>query len=101
MELRDREVILVDDGLATGASMRAAVVALREHQPKNIIIAVPVADEGTVKDIERDVAPMVCVQTPANFEGVGQWYVDFAQTSDEEVRALLARAHANSGRNAG
>lgn len=95
VELRDREVIMVDDGLATGASMRAAVIAVLKQQPKNVIIAVPVADEGTIEDLELETARIVCVRTPANFQGVGQWYVDFTQTTDEEVRALLAAALQN------
>jgi putative phosphoribosyl transferase len=95
--LRDRVVILVDDGLATGASMRAAVIAVGKHQPEKVIVAVPVGERGTVKDFEREVAETVCVQAPMNFEGVGQWYEDFAQTSDEEVRALLAAARSKHG----
>jgi predicted phosphoribosyltransferase len=92
IDLRDRVVILVDDGLATGASMRAAVLAVRKHQPERVVVAVPVADCSTVKEFQREVAETVCVQTPENFEGVGQWYKDFTQTREEEVRALLAAA---------
>ncbi len=95
--LRDRVVILVDDGLATGASMRAAVLAVRKHQPERVVVAVPVAEPGTLKEFQRDVAETVCVQTPADFEGVGQWYRDFAQTRDDEVRALLAVAKSRLG----
>ncbi len=95
--LRDRVVILVDDGLATGASMRAAVLAVRKHQPERVVVAVPVAEPGTLKEFQRDVAETVCVQTPADFEGVGQWYKDFAQTRDDEVRALLAVAKSRLG----
>jgi len=97
IELCDRVIILVDDGLATGASMRAAVLAVRKHQPERVVVAVPVADGGIVKEFERDVAETVCVQAPENFEGVGQWYVDFTQTPDEEVRALLAAAKSGPG----
>jgi putative phosphoribosyl transferase len=100
-ELRGRVVILVDDGLATGASMRAAVLALHKHQPQRIIVAAPVADAGTVKEFEREVAETVCVLTPENLEGVGQWYRDFTQTDDEEVCALLAAAKASPGDYAG
>jgi putative phosphoribosyl transferase len=92
IELGGRVVILVDDGLATGASLRAAVLALRKDQPERVIVAVPVGDERTVKEFEQEVAETVCLQTPENFEGVGQWYDDFTQTSDDEVRALLAAA---------
>ncbi len=95
--LRDRVVFLVDDGLATGASMRAAVLAVRKHQPERVVVAVPVAEPGTLKEFQRDVAETVCVQTPADFEGVGQWYKDFAQTRDDEVRALLAVAKSRLG----
>jgi putative phosphoribosyl transferase len=94
IELCDREVILVDDGLATGATMRAAVLAVHDHHPKEVIVAVPVADSGIVEEFKREVAKTVCVLTPDNLEGVGQWYEDFTQTSDEEVRALLALAKA-------
>jgi predicted phosphoribosyltransferase len=89
VELRDRVVILVDDGLATGASMRAAVMAARERRPARVIVAAPVAARDTFKDFKRQADDIICVQTPINFEGVGQWYEDFAQTSDKEVRALL------------
>jgi predicted phosphoribosyltransferase len=95
--LRDRVVILVDDGLATGASMRAAVIAAGKHQPEKVIVAVPVGERGTVEEFAREVAETVCVQAPVNFDGVGQWYEDFAQTSDEEVRALLAAARSRHG----
>jgi putative phosphoribosyl transferase len=92
IELRGCVVIVVDDGLATGASMRAAVLALRQHHPQRIVVAVPVADGGTVEEFEREVAETVCVQVPENFESVGQWYKDFTQTEDEEVCALLGAA---------
>jgi putative phosphoribosyl transferase len=89
LELRGRVVILVDDGLATGATMRAAVMAARERSPARVIVAVPVAARETHRQFQEQGCEIVCVQTPANFEGVGQWYEDFAQTSDGEVRALL------------
>jgi putative phosphoribosyl transferase len=88
-ELRDRVVILIDDGLATGASMRAAVIALREHHPARIIVAAPVAAKETYLEFKREADEIVCVQTPEGFHGVGQWYEDFSQTTDEEVRELL------------
>ena len=91
VELRDRVVILIDDGLATGATMRAAVIAVRERLPARVIVAVPVAARETYKDFKQQADEIICVQTPVNFEGVGQWYEDFSQTSDEEVRALLAK----------
>jgi predicted phosphoribosyltransferase len=88
-DLRGRIVILIDDGLATGASMRAAVTAAREQQPAQIIVATPVAAAETCQEFEREVDAVVCVLRPGRLEGVGQWYEDFSQTSDEEVRALL------------
>jgi putative phosphoribosyl transferase len=92
VELRDRMVVLVDDGLATGASMRAAVMAARERHPARVIVAAPVAARETYQDFKKLADEIVCVQTPSNFEGVGQWYEDFSQTSDEEVRRLLEQS---------
>jgi putative phosphoribosyl transferase len=92
LDLRDRVVILVDDGLATGATMRAAVLAVRERHPARVIVAVPVAARETHQEFKKHADEIVCVQTPANFDGVGQWYEDFTQTSDEEVRALLEQS---------
>ena len=87
--LRGRVVILVDDGLATGATMRAAVQAARQCHPARIIVAAPVAARETHEEFKQQADEIVCVQTPGDFQGVGQWYDDFTQTSDEEVRALL------------
>jgi predicted phosphoribosyltransferase len=87
-----RTVILVDDGLATGASMKAAVAALRAEQPARVVVAVPVAAADTCDELRRDVDDVVCAATPEPFVAVGAWYEDFAQTSDEEVRRLLAEA---------
>jgi putative phosphoribosyl transferase len=84
-------VILVDDGLATGASMRAAVQALNEESPKRLIVAVPVAPPETCEEIREEVDEIVCALTPLAFYGVGRWYEDFLQTTDEEVRELLGR----------
>ena len=89
-DLRGRTIILVDDGLATGASMRAAVAAARAQGPSRIIVAAPVAAGETGRALEQEVDEVVCVQRPVHLEGVGQWYEDFSQTNDEEVRALLA-----------
>jgi putative phosphoribosyl transferase len=91
-DLRGRVVILVDDGLATGASMRAAVQALRPQQPARLVIAVPVAAPAVCADFRSLVDEIVCVHTPEPFYGVGAWYEDFAQTSDEEVCTLLKQA---------
>lgn len=95
-EARGRCVILIDDGLATGASMRAAVMALRQRQPARIVVAVPVAAEEVCRAFRREVDEMVCLMTPEFFHAVGQWYEDFSQTSDAEVRELLARATASA-----
>src|SRR4051794_23875092 len=86
-----RVVILVDDGLATGATMRAAVQAVRHSEPSRVVVAVPVAAASTVRDLEAIADEVVCVQTPTFFMAVGQWYDDFSQTSDAEVRDLLRR----------
>ncbi len=91
-DVRGRTVILVDDGLATGSTMRAAVAALRKLQPAKIVVAVPVAVRSTCEELAEEVDEVVCARTPEPFHGVGEWYADFSQTTDEEVRELLARA---------
>ena len=91
-EVRGRTVVLVDDGLATGASMRAAVAALRAQNPARIVVAVPTAAPETCEAFESEVDEIVCAMTPEPFYGVGRWYEDFSQTTDEEVRALLEEA---------
>jgi predicted phosphoribosyltransferase len=91
-DLRDRVVILIDDGLATGATMRAAVKALRQSGAAKIIVAVPVGPPDTCREIEEQADETICLSTPAFFQAVGQYYEDFSQTSDEDVRELLARA---------
>jgi len=91
-ELRDRTVILVDDGLATGSSMRAAVAAVRAQAPLKIVVAVPVAAAATCAEIARTVDQLLCPLTPENFYAVGMWYNDFAPVSDIEVHDLLRRA---------
>lgn len=90
--VRDRTVILVDDGLATGATMRAAVAGLRQLHPARIIVAVPVAAPDVCAEFQHEVDDVICVITPEPFMAVGRWYADFAQTSDAEVQHLLARA---------
>lgn len=85
-------VILVDDGIATGSTMRAAVEALRQLGTGRIVVAVPTAALSTMRAMRREVDEFVAVTTPADFSGVGQWYEDFSQTTDEEVRLLLAKA---------
>jgi putative phosphoribosyl transferase len=90
--LRDRTAILIDDGLATGSSMRAAVMALRQQKPARTIVAVPTAAADTCADLRTEVDEMVCAVTPEPFYGVGLWYEDFTQTTDQEVRELLEQA---------
>jgi putative phosphoribosyl transferase len=90
--LEGRTVLLVDDGLATGASMRAAVKALKEHDPDKIVVAVPTAPPETCREIEDLVDEVVCLMTPRPFFGVGAWYDEFPQTSHEEVREYLQKA---------
>jgi putative phosphoribosyl transferase len=92
LPLAGSTVILVDDGLATGASMRAAAMALRRLSPARIVVAVPVGAAETCAELARLVDEMVCAETPEPFWAVGNWYEDFSQTSDEEVHLLLERA---------
>ncbi len=87
--VRDHIVIVVDDGLATGASMRAAVAALRAQSPKRIVVAVPTASPETCEAFQDEVDETVCAITPEPFDGVGRWYEDFSQTTDEGVRLFL------------
>jgi putative phosphoribosyl transferase len=91
-ELRDRIVILVDDGLATGATMRAAVKALRQSGAAKIVVAVPVGPPDTCRELEEEADETICLSTPEFFQAVGQYYEDFSQTSDEDVRELLSQA---------
>jgi putative phosphoribosyl transferase len=92
LEVRGRTVILVDDGLATGASMRAAVAALQRLGPGRLIVAVPTAAPSTCSELGQEVDECICVITPEPFHAVGIWYEDFSQTTDEEVRDLLQQA---------
>jgi predicted phosphoribosyltransferase len=95
-ELTRRTVILVDDGLATGASMRAAIEALRQERPARIVVAVPVAAPETCHAFRHVADEIVCAATPEPFYAVGRWYDDFSQTTDQEVHELLASARAPS-----
>ena len=92
-DVHDRKVILIDDGLATGASMRAAVVGVRAQHPARIIIAVPAAAPELCNALEFEVDEMVCGMTPEPFYGLSRWYEDFSQTTDEEVRMFLEGAN--------
>ncbi|HEY3132428.1 MAG TPA: phosphoribosyltransferase [Acidobacteriota bacterium] len=91
-DVRGKTVILVDDGLATGSSMRAAVLALRQRQPAKIVVAVPVAASSTCRELQAEADEVICAMTPEPFQAVGSWYQDFSQTTDAEVRALLDRS---------
>lgn len=90
--LQNRTVILVDDGLATGATMRAAVMALQQLQPAQIVVAVPIAAAEICRELHQTVDNIVCAMTPRPFHSVGLWYGDFSQTTDQEVRRLLNQA---------
>lgn len=92
LEVNGKTVVIVDDGLATGSTMRAAVRALQEMKPREIVVAVPVAAPSTCADLRGSVDEMICLRTPEPFQAVGLWYEDFSQTSDEEVHARLGRA---------
>jgi predicted phosphoribosyltransferase len=91
-EIRDRTVIVVDDGLATGSTMRAAVAAIRLQRPRRLVVAVPVGAEQTCGELRAEADEVVCAATPRLFRAVGQWYRDFAQSDDDEVRELLEEA---------
>src|SRR5215471_8024472 len=91
-ELRDKIAILIDDGLATGATMRAAVKALRQRGAAKIVVAVPVGPPDTCHEIEAQADETICLSKPEFFQAVGQYYDDFSQTSDEDVRDLLTQA---------
>jgi putative phosphoribosyl transferase len=90
--IQSRRVILVDDGLATGATMRAAVAVVRQEQPAEVVVAVPVAPPDTVAALRQEADAVICPATPEPFLGIGRWYEDFAQVTDGDVRALLERA---------
>jgi len=91
-ELEGMDVVLVDDGLATGATMRAAAMAVRTKSPASIVVAVPVGSSSAVARVATVVDRVICLESPASFYAVGQFYADFRQTSDDEVRELLQAA---------
>ncbi len=93
LDVRGRTVILVDDGLATGATMHAAIAALRKLQPARIVVGVPTASPETCEEMRPEADEVICAITPEPFHAVGRWYQDFSQTSDEEVRQLLGQQH--------
>lgn len=90
--VRNRTVLLVDDGMATGATMQAAVKALRRHEPARIVVAVPTGSTQTCEELRTVADDVLCATTPQPFGSVGQWYQDFAQTGDEEAARLLTQA---------
>ncbi|WP_227370232.1 phosphoribosyltransferase [Halomonas sp. M20] len=90
-DLEGRQIILVDDGIATGASMRAAIQAVRRLGAKRLVLAVPVAPQETLEQLAGEVDEVVCVATPDHFHAVGQWYIDFGQTTDAEVHECLEK----------
>jgi predicted phosphoribosyltransferase len=92
LDVRGRTVILIDDGLATGSTMRAAVTALRGQAPVGIVVAVPIGALATCAELQQIAEECICALTPEPFRAVGLWYEDFAQTTDDEVRELLDRA---------
>ncbi|HKH90410.1 MAG TPA: phosphoribosyltransferase [Gemmatimonadaceae bacterium] len=100
VDVHGRTVILVDDGLATGASMTAAVTALRQRGPRAIVVAVPVASPSACAELRHVADGCVCILTPEPFEGVGRWYADFSETTDDEVRQLLAAARSRESADA-
>ncbi len=91
-EVKGRTVILVDDGIATGGTMRAAIASLKQHHPRRLIVAVPVAPPETVEELQREVDEVIAPEQPQDLMAIGLWYRDFHQTSDEEVLELLGRA---------
>jgi putative phosphoribosyl transferase len=93
-DVTGRIVILVDDGLATGATMRAAAAALKSQRPARVVVAVPTASREACDEFRAEVDEVVCAETPPHFVAVGRWYEDFRETSDDEVRDLLQRAAA-------
>lgn len=94
-DLRQREVVLVDDGMATGATMRAAAEAVLSQEPSKVLVAVPTASKEAVQALKEMVDDVVCLETPSPFLAVGYFYRNFGQTSDEEVRGLLTEVHDN------
>jgi predicted phosphoribosyltransferase len=92
-DVRGKTVILIDDGLATGSTMRAAIAALRGRDPDRIVVAVPVGAPETCAEFQNEADEAICAQEPTPFCAVGLWYEDFSQTTDAQVRDLLARAN--------
>ncbi len=96
-DVQGKTIILIDDGLATGSTMRAAAAALRKQNPARIVVAVPVSATQTCDEYRMGVDEIICAKTPEPFHGVGMWYEDFSQTTDDEVRDLLDRVRNETG----
>ncbi|NEP01526.1 MAG: phosphoribosyltransferase [Symploca sp. SIO2E9] len=92
LKIEGRKLILIDDGIATGSTLRAALATLRQQQPAGIIVAVPVAPPSICNQLKREIEKVVCLRTPHPLYAIGNWYEDFWQTTDQEVRKLLAQA---------
>lgn len=92
--IKNKCVLLIDDGLATGSTMRAAIAAVKQHYPARLVVAVPVAPPQTVEALRQEVDDVICPAMPVVFRAVGQWYEQFDQVSDEQVRELLAKSWA-------
>jgi predicted phosphoribosyltransferase len=90
--LQDHVIIIVDDGIATGLTVKAAIASIRKKKPKSVVVAVPVAPRSTVKELEKEADRVICLSTPEFFYAIGQFYVDFSQTTDGEVIRLLKKS---------
>lgn len=92
-DLENLTIILVDDGIATGSTLRAGIGTIKQHHPQKIIVAVPVAPPSVCEQLNKEVDQVICLSQPENLHSISLWYDDFSQTSDEEVRQLLALAN--------
>ncbi len=90
--IHGRDVLLIDDGIATGATMQSAVLALKQARPLSLTVAVPVASSDTCRELASKADEIICLYTPVHFSSVGEWYENFEQTTDEEVKALLSQS---------
>lgn len=95
-QLRDRTIILVDDGIATGSTLKAAVATLKKYQPRGIVVAVPVAPEAACRELAREVEQVICLRKPEPLNSISLWYEDFTQVADREVQELLAAIYTPS-----
>jgi len=100
ISLKNLNVIIVDDGIATGSTMKAALASVRKSRAKKVVIAVPVGPSSTIRELENQADQVICLYTPEPFQAIGEFYEDFSQTTDEEVKKLLklARQKGNSPR---